>query len=91
MHQDHFFEASCSEDADFLHLLEKLKLTEVNLIEREKKAVHNIIKKHKKAFSLSKTEMDRTKIIKRSIDTGNAMPIRQQLRRISTKQKQKVS
>ena len=36
MNQDHSFEASCSEDADLLHLLEELKLNGLNLNEREK-------------------------------------------------------
>ena len=37
MNQDHSFGASCSEDADFLHLLEELKLNELSLNEEEKK------------------------------------------------------
>ena len=69
-------------------LWEELKLNELNLDEGEKKAVHEIIKKHKKAFSLSKTDLGRTEVIKHSIDTGDAMPARQQPRRMSTKQKQ---
>ena len=52
--------------------------------------MHEIIKKHKKAFSLSKTDLGRTEVIKHSIDTGNAMPIRHQPLRMSTKQKQEV-
>ena len=52
--------------------------------------MHEIIKKHKKAFSLSKTDLGRTEVIKHSIDTGDAMPVRQQPRRMSTKQKQEV-
>ena len=50
--------------------------------------MHEIIKKHKKTFSLLKTDLGRTEVIKHSIDTGNAMPVRQQPRRMSTKQKQ---
>ena len=50
--------------------------------------MHEIIKKHKKAFSLSKTDLGRTEVIKHSIDTGDTMPVRQQPRRMSTKQKQ---
>ena len=90
MIQDHSFEALRSEDADLLLLWEELKLNELNLNEGEKKAVHEIIKKHKKAFSLSKTDLGRTVVIKHSIDTGDAMPVRQQPRRMSTKQKQEV-
>ena len=90
MNQDHLFEASCGEDADLLHLLEELKLKELNLNEGEKKEVHKIIKKHKKAFSLLKTNLGRTELIKHSIDTGNGMPVRQQPRRMLTKQKQEV-
>ena len=37
MNQDYSFEALCSEDADFLHLLEELKLNELSLNEGEKK------------------------------------------------------
>ena len=74
MNQDHLFEASCGEDADLLRLLEELKLKELNLNEGEKKEVHKIIKKHKKAFSLLKTNLGRTELIKHSIDTGNGMP-----------------
>ena len=36
MHQDNFFEASCSENANFLHLLEELKSNKLNLDEGEK-------------------------------------------------------
>ena len=52
--------------------------------------MHEVIKKHKKAFSLSKTDLVRTQVIKHRIDTGNVMPVRQQPRRMSTKQKQEV-
>ena len=51
--------------------------------------MHEIIKKHKKAFSLSKTDLGRTEVIKLSIYCGNAMPVRQQPRRMSTKQNKK--
>ena len=63
MNQDHSFEASCSEDADFLHLLKELKLDKLNLNEG-KKALHKIIKKNKKAYLLSKTDLGRTEVIK---------------------------
>ena len=52
--------------------------------------MHEIIEKHKKAFSLSKMDLGRNEVIKHSTDTGNAMPVRQQHRRVSTKQKQEV-
>ena len=90
MNQDHSFETSFHEGADLLLLWEELKLNELNLNEGGKKAVHEIIKKHKKAFSLSKTDLGRTEVIKHSIDTGSAMPVRQQPSRMSTKQKQEV-
>ena len=51
MRQEHFFEASCSENNSFLHLLEELKLNELNLNEKEKKAVHEIIRNHEKTSS----------------------------------------
>ena len=38
MHQDHSFETSCCEIADFLHLLEELKLNELNLNEKKSSA-----------------------------------------------------
>ena len=90
MKQDHSFKASCSENPGLLFLWKELKLNELNLNEGGKKAVHEIIRKHKKAFSLSKTDLGRTEVIKHSIDTGNAIPVRQQPRRMSTKQKQEV-
>ena len=52
--------------------------------------MHEIIKKHKKTFSLLKTDFARTEVIKHSIDSGDAMPERQQPLRMSTKQKQEV-
>ena len=57
MNQDHSFEASFGEDADLLHLLEELKLNELNL----------------------------------DIDTGNAMPVRQQPQRMLTNKNKNVS
>ena len=52
--------------------------------------MHEVIKKHKKAFSLSKTDLGRAEMIKPSIDTGNAMPVSHQPRRMSTKQKREA-
>ena len=52
--------------------------------------MRKVIKKHEKAFSLSKTNLGHTGVIKHSINTGNAMPVHQQLQRMSTKQKQEV-
>ena len=52
--------------------------------------MHEIIRKLKKAFSLTKIDLCQTEVIKHNIDTGNAMPVRQQPRKMSTKQKQKV-
>ena len=52
--------------------------------------MQKIIQKHKAAFLSSKTDLGRSEVIKHSIDTGNAMPVRQQPRRMPTKQKQKL-
>ena len=51
--------------------------------------MRKVIKEHEKAFSLSKTDLGRTEVIKHSINIGNAMPVRQQLQRMSTKQNKK--
>ena len=49
-----------------------------------------LLKSTKRLFHCQKTDLGRTEVIKHSINTGNLMPVRQQPRRMSTKQKQEV-
>ena len=39
---------------------------------------------------MTKIDLGQTEVIKHNIDTGNAMPVRQQPQKMSTKEKQKV-
>ena len=60
------------------------------LTREKKKQCMKLFKSTKKSFSVSKTDLVRTEVIIYRIDTGNVMPVRQQPRRMSTKQKQEV-
>ena len=50
------------------------------MTEEEIHAVAKLLHRHKDIFSLSEQDLGRTKLIKHHIDTGNARPIKQQLR-----------
>lgn len=63
------------------HLTELYGRASEHLSEEQKYQLTNLLNKHSDAFAKSKTDLGKCSVLKHHIDTGNAAPVKQPLRR----------